>query len=144
MRSPDPKNFYVETRDAGKIIVVDLGFLGDTVHLVPALWEIKEHYPKAALHVLASPLGCELLGMVGCVDKAWVFPLGPPSPKWWEHWGVLRALRLERFDVAFNFSGADRSVFVTAVIRAKRSLAYEGARKHFWQLWLIGDWIPRR
>ncbi|HXD00609.1 MAG TPA: glycosyltransferase family 9 protein, partial [Verrucomicrobiae bacterium] len=121
----------------------DLGFLGDTIHLVPALWEIKDHYPGAELQVVTSPLGCEVLRMVNCVNRARPFPLGPPSPKWWEHWGLLRTLRRERFDVAFNFSGADRSVLVTAVLGAKQSAVYQGTRTHFWQRWLIKHWIPR-
>ena len=144
MPRSSPSHFYRDTRDAAKIVVVDLGFLGDTVHLLPALWEIKDHYPGAALHVLSSPLGCEVLQMVKCVDRAWSFPLGPPSPHWWEHWGLIQKLRRERFDVAFNFSGADRTVLVTAAIRARRTLAYQGARQHFWQPWLISDWLPKQ
>jgi ADP-heptose:LPS heptosyltransferase len=140
----DLQDFLNRTGDAAKVVVVDLGFLGDTIHLIPALWEIKGHYPKAELHVVTSPVGCETLRMAGCVDKACAFPLGPPSPSWWEHWGLLRALRRERFDVAYNFSGADRSVLVTAVLGARHSVVREGARRHFWQRWLIRDWIPRR
>jgi ADP-heptose:LPS heptosyltransferase len=143
MQRDDVKNFHSATRDAKKVLVVDLGFLGDTVHLVPALWEIKDHYFQAELHVLTSPVGCEVLKMVRCVDKSWAFPLGPPSPSWWEHWDVLRALRREKFDVAFNFSGADRSAFVMAFIGAREKIIYQGARKHFWQPWLLGRWIPR-
>jgi ADP-heptose:LPS heptosyltransferase len=56
---------------------------------------------------------------------------------------VLRALRRERFDAAFNFSGADRSVFVEKFIGARHPMAYQGARKHFWQPWLVRNWIPR-
>jgi ADP-heptose:LPS heptosyltransferase len=139
----DLKDFLDRTRGAAKVVVVDLGFLGDTIHLVPALWEIKDHYPKAELHVVTSPVGCEVLRMAGCVDRARPFPLGPPSPKWWEHWGLLRALRRERFDAAFNFSGADRSVLVTAVLGAKESVVYQGARTHFWARRMIKNWIPR-
>jgi heptosyltransferase-3 len=144
MPSLELKTFAERTRAATKVIVVDLGFLGDTVHLVPALWEIKRHYPKAALHVLASPLGGEVLKLVPCVERIWTMPLGPPSPKWWEHWDLLRALRREHFDVAFNFSGADRTMFVTRFIGARQALGYQGARAHFWQPWLVSDWIIRR
>jgi ADP-heptose:LPS heptosyltransferase len=144
MPSPQLQTFAERTRAATKVIVVDLGFLGDTVHLVPALWEIKRQYPRAALHVLASPLGGEVLKLVPCVDRVWAMPLGPPSPKWWEHWDLLRALRRERFDVAFNFSGADRTMLVTRFIGAPHALGYQGARKHCWQPWLVSDWIPRR
>jgi ADP-heptose:LPS heptosyltransferase len=136
--------FYRRTRSARKMVVVDLGFLGDTLHLVPALWEIKRHYPEAALHAVTAPVGAEVLQMVACVDRAWAFPLGPPSPAWWEHGDILRALRRERFDLAFNFSGADRTVFLTALTGARWRLAHAGGREHFWKRWLIHDWVPRQ
>lgn len=144
MQQPDLNEFQAMTRAAKKIAVVDLGFLGDTVHLLPALWEIKDHCPKAELHVLTSPVGSEVLKMAACVDKVWAFPLGPPSPSWWKHLDILRSMRRERFDVSFNFSGADRTVFVSAFLNARHSMAYQGARKHFWQPWLIHHWIHRR
>ena len=40
-------DFYNSTRSARKVIVVDLGFLGDSVHLLPALVEIKRSYVDA-------------------------------------------------------------------------------------------------
>jgi ADP-heptose:LPS heptosyltransferase len=137
------KSFLERTRAAKKIIVVDLGFLGDSVHLVPALWEIKRHYPEAELHTLSAMVGAELLKLAPCVDRAWAFPLTPKSPAWWRHWSIIGALRRERFDVAFNFSGSDRTIFVTALAGARRTLAHEAGRKHFWNHWLAADWVER-
>jgi lipopolysaccharide heptosyltransferase III len=142
MSQPDAASFYNRTQSARKIIVVDLGFLGDSVHLVPALWEIKRHYPAAELHVLSAPVGSEVVKMAQCVDRAWTFPLGPPSPAWWRHWDILRALRRQKFDLAFNFSAADRTIVLTALTGAKWRLAYAGGRHHFWNRWLIKNWIP--
>ncbi|MBI3417829.1 MAG: glycosyltransferase family 9 protein [Verrucomicrobia bacterium] len=141
---PSLPSFYNETRAARKIIVVDLGFLGDSIHLIPALWEIKGHYPQAEVHTLSAPVGAKVLKLAPCVDRAWTFPLGPQSPAWWRHWDMIRALRRERFDLAFNFSGADRAIFLTALTGARWRLAQSGTRDHFWKTWLIGDWVPRR
>jgi len=135
--------FYERSRAARKILVVDLGFLGDSVHLVPALWEIKRHYPAAELHTLSAPVGAEVLRMAPCVDRPWAFPLTSPSPPWWQHWSLLLALRRERFDAAFNFSGADRTLFVTALAGARWSVAVAGGRTHFWSPWLVRDQAPR-
>jgi ADP-heptose:LPS heptosyltransferase len=137
-------HFYERTKSARKIIVVDLGFLGDSVHLIPALYEIKRHYPEAALHTLSATVGAEVLKLAPCVDLAWAFPLTPESPPWWKHWDIIEALRREKFDVAFNFSGADRTIFFTALTGAKWRLAHEGGRKHFWNRWLIRNWVPRQ
>src|SRR5208282_4409873 len=73
------KNFFERTRAAKKIIAVDFGFLGDSVHLVPALWEIKRHYPAAELHTLSATVGAELLRLAPCVDNARAFPLTSKS-----------------------------------------------------------------
>ena len=136
--------FFQRTKAAHKIVVVDLGFLGDTLHLLPALAEIKDHYPAAQLHVVSTPLGAEILAMCPVVDKTWIFPLGPPSPHWHEHWDILLALRREQFDVAINFSGADRTVIITALTGARWRLAQQGNRHHFWQSLLIANWVPRQ
>ena len=134
--------FFARTNAAKKIIVVDLGFLGDAVHLIPALWEIKRHYPEAALHVLTSAVGAEVLSLAPCVDRAWIFPLGPKSPPWWRHWNIIRELRREHFDLALNFSGADRTIFLTALTGAKWRAMRAGRRRHFWSRWLIQDHAP--
>ena len=132
------------TRGARKIIVVDLGFLGDSVHLVPSLWEIKRHYPQVQLHTLSAVVGAELLRLAPCVDRAWAFPLTERSPPWWRHWDILLALRHERFDVAINLSGSDRSIVMTAVTGARWRLGCQAGREHFWNRWLIADWAPRQ
>src|SRR5690349_14489456 len=101
--------FHESTRAAKKIVVVDLGFLGDTLHLIPALQEIKRHYPAAALHVLSSPLGTEVLRLAPCVDCVWPLEIDPARRNWRDHWRMIRALRRERFDLSFNFGGNDRT-----------------------------------
>jgi len=136
--------FYSRTRAARKIIVVDLGFLGDTVHLVPALWELKGAYTDAGLHVLTSMVGVEVLQLAPCVDRAWGIEMQPGKRTLKDQWRILRALRRERFDVAFNFSGADRTIFMTALTGARWRVAYSGGRQHFWNSWLIPNWAPRQ
>jgi len=136
--------FYQQTKSARKIIVVDFGFLGDSVHMVPALWEIKRNYPVAQLHTLSAELGAEVLKLAPCVDVACGFPLGAKSPPWWRGLGLLQKLRREKFDLAINFSGADRTIFVTAYTGAKWRVAQQGSRNHFWAKWLIPHWVPRQ
>jgi ADP-heptose:LPS heptosyltransferase len=51
-------------------------------------------------------------------------------------------LRRERFDVAFNFTGSDRSLFAMIFIGAPNGLAYVG-RKHFWNRWIPAEWVAR-
>jgi heptosyltransferase I len=140
---PTKNSFLERTRAATKIIVVDFGFLGDSIHLVPALWELKRQYAGAELHTLSASVGAELLALAPCVDRPWAFPLTAKSPPWWKHWDILWALRRQRFDAAFNFTGSDRSLFATAFIGAPWTLGLEAGRRHFWNGWLVSDLVPR-
>ena len=144
MQQVNEAGLYARTRAAGKILVVDLGFLGDTIHLVPALWEIKRHYPQAALHVLTSTLGAEALRLAPCADRAWAVELHPGKRTLRQQWQILRSLRRERFDLAFNFSGADRTIMMTALAGARCKVAHEAGREHWWNRWLISNWVSRR
>ena len=44
--------FYEESRSARRVMLLDLGFLGDSIHLLPALWVLRKAYPEAELHVM--------------------------------------------------------------------------------------------
>lgn len=142
--SVDLDDFYRKTRTARKIIVVDLGFLGDSVQLMPALRELKQNYPGAELHVLTSPLGAEMLSLAPFVDRAWGLELARGRRSWRQHLRLVWRLRRQRYDVAFNFSGADRTVIMTALCGARWRVSHMGGRWHFWNAWLIPHWIPRQ
>lgn len=140
----DSPSFFDRTRTARKILVVDLGFLGDSVHLVPACWELRRNYPEAELHTLSATVGSEVLRLAPCVDRAWAYPLTKPSPPWWKHLEILGHLRRERFDVALSFSGGDRPVLVTALCGARFRLVHDSGRHHFYNRWIIPTWVPRQ
>ena len=125
-----------------KVLVVDLGFLGDTIHLIPALHELRRHHAGAALHVVTTPVGAEVLGLVRGLDRVWSYPLGNPSPPWWRHLDLQWGLAQERFDWAVNFSGADRTLFVTAFAGIRRRATREGRRYGVWQRLLAGRVVP--
>jgi ADP-heptose:LPS heptosyltransferase len=130
-------------REARNLLVVDLGFLGDALHLAPALWEIRRHCPRARLHVVTSPLGCEVMRLLPCVDRSWPLELLPDRRSLREQWRLIRALRRERFDVAFNLGAVDRSVILTGLAGARWRLGHLSGRDHFWLRWFIPYWVNR-
>ena len=64
-------NFLHRTRHARKVMVLDLGFLGDTVHLLPALWLVRQAYPAAELHVTVAAHITSLMDCVPWVNRVW-------------------------------------------------------------------------
>ncbi len=125
--------------DLQRLLVVDLGFLGDTIHLIPALHELRRHHVHARLDVVTTPVGAQVLEMVPNLGRVWTYPLGNPSPPWWRHLDLQRALRREHYDLSLNFSGADRSLFVAGFAGIPRRLTRTPARGGAWRRWLGGS-----
>ena len=125
------------------MLVIDPGLLGDAIHLLPALSELRNNYPRAELHAITSPAGAGILGMSGCRVQAWPLEQDRQKRTLSAQWRVLSALRRLRFDVSINFADHDRNTFHAAFIGARHRLALRGDRWHFWSHWLIPHWIGR-
>jgi len=92
-----------------KILVVDLGFLGDTVHSIPALRALAD--AGARLDVMTTPVGSEVLSMVPEIQRSWVTPLRKPSPPWWQGLAQLHQIRFQKYDAALSWIGSDRNLY---------------------------------
>jgi heptosyltransferase-3 len=109
----DSETFWNHAKHARKLLVLDLGFLGDTVHLLPSLWSIRQAWPEAELHVMVAEHVTELLEVTPWVDHVWGYPRFPKGPKPWQDLGRVRKLRAARFDAVINLNGSDRSSLLT-------------------------------
>lgn len=92
-----------------KILVVDLGFLGDTVHSVPALRVLAAS--GAQVDVMTTPVGAEVLSMVPELHRIWVTPLRKPSPPWWQGLAQICEIRGQKYDAALSWIGSDRNLY---------------------------------
>jgi heptosyltransferase-1 len=101
--------------------VVDLGFLGDTVHSVPALRALAA--TGAEVDVMTTPVGAEVLSMVPELHRIWITPLRKPSPPWWQGVAQLCQIRIQKYDLALTFSGADRNLLCVAFSGARERIA---------------------
>jgi ADP-heptose:LPS heptosyltransferase len=109
----NPKSFYREAKNARKLLVLDLGFLGDTIHLLPALWAIRQAWPVAELHVMVAEHVTSLLDVAPWINQVWGYPRFPKGPKPWQDWDRIRRMRSARFDAILNLNGSDRSSTLT-------------------------------
>ena len=115
------KNFVEKTQWAKKIMVLDLGFLGDSVHLLPALWIIRQNYPNAELHVAVSTQVTSLFDAVPWVAKVWSYMRYPRHATLMENIQFIRDMRRQKYDLLINLNGSDRSYFLSFFIHAKVS-----------------------
>jgi hypothetical protein len=122
MASSSRESFLERTRTALRVMVLDLGFLGDTVHLLPALWMVRQAYPQAELHVAVSSHITSLMECVPWVNKTWGYMRYPRHATLLENFQIIRRLRREKFDVVINLNGSDRSSWLTFFSGAKERL----------------------
>ena len=103
-------------------MVLDLGFLGDTIHLLPALWRVRQAYPQAELHVTVSTHITSLMNCVPWVNRTWGYMRYPRHATLRENLQMVAALRREKFDVVINLNGSDQSSWLTFLSGARERL----------------------
>jgi heptosyltransferase-2 len=99
-----------------KILVINLGGIGDLLLSTPALRALKNAYPAARLSVLVSPRAGDLAKRLPFIDMVYTFHAS---------WETFSALRKERFDLAVNMrtlvsqAGAMKMRALIGIIGAK-------------------------
>jgi ADP-heptose:LPS heptosyltransferase len=122
MAESNPENFLQRTRNAKKIMVLDLGFLGDTIHLMPALWMVRQAYPEAELHVTVASHVVSIMDCLPWVDRIWGYMRYPRHATLGENIDFIGRLRREEFDALINLNGSDRSCWLTFFSGARERL----------------------
>ncbi len=120
MAGSAPKDDPVYSRDrVRKILIVDCGFLGDTIISLPTVSSFRRAFPDARISVLMHPNWSDVWKHVRDYDE-----LIPYEPPWVRHPGALRLsdipayralagrLRRERFDLVADLRGDGRNILL--------------------------------
>jgi heptosyltransferase-3 len=127
-------SFYDATRGARRVMLLDLGFLGDSIHLLPSLWLLRNAYPDAELHVMVSEHVTKIMEVAPWIDRVWGYPRYPRRAKWYQDIDRVRRLRASKFDGVVNLNGSDRSSILTGLSGARWRLGRrpEDGGPSFW------------
>ncbi len=104
-------------------MVLDLGFLGDTVHLLPALWDGAAGLPESP-SCMSPWRHMSFLSWIAFPGSAqvWGYMRFPRHATLRENAAMISRLRREKFDVVINLNGSDRSSWLTFLSGARERL----------------------
>jgi ADP-heptose:LPS heptosyltransferase len=118
---------YSKPPQMRRILIIQLGDIGDVVWSLPALQAVREAYPGAEVSVLLREGSGSLLAAGTLPPK--IFEV---RKKLGESLRLIRALRRERFELVFDFRGDERGAYMAfltgAPMRAANHLSLPGLR----------------
>ena len=112
----------MELQDVKKILIVNLGGIGDILLSLPAVRALRVSYPGARIDIMAVERACELARISGAFDGVFVYArrIGKDLP-------LILRLRRHRYDLIVNmrtmvsWPGALKVFLLLAVIGARKS-----------------------
>ncbi len=114
-----------------KILLIRLDHIGDLLMTTPAIHALKSRFPESSLSLLASPSSLPIVAGNPEIDKVFAFRV-----PWYDggraqgfslrqYLRLLRRLRRERFDLAIDFRGDLRVLFLFSFLAgAKQRLGF--------------------
>ena len=114
-----------------RLLIVRLGAFGDIVHTIPAQQRIRACLPDCEIHWLTEERFVPFLEAVPGIARVWVAGLKnwswPASVR--PFFGLVRALRRQKFDAAIDFQGLLKSAALTRLSGATLTLGPADSRE---------------
>lgn len=134
MNSPK-ETFQSVALDHARILLIKPSSLGDIVHTLPVVAAIKARWPAAHLTWLVKRQWADLVERVEGVDRVW-----PVEATAGGLIGQVRALRVERFDLAVDLQGLFRSGVLAGFCGAPRRIGFANGREG--SPWFYTELVP--
>ncbi|HUG21971.1 lipopolysaccharide heptosyltransferase I [Piscinibacter sp.] len=134
-----------------RVLIVKLSSLGDVVHTMPVVNDIRTAYPDALIDWVVEPGFAPLVRRVSGIHSSIECALRRWRKGWWtspvrHEWREFRdAMRGERYDAIIDFQGLTKSALVARLARGTRyGLANqtEGSAYERPARWLVHHAIP--
>jgi heptosyltransferase I len=115
----------VSIPDGGRICIVMMSAVGDTVHVLPVVTALKRHDPGVRITWVLQPLPTSLVRGHAAVDEILPFD---PRRGWRAFADIAKLLRRRQFDLVIDLQVAMKAGIVTALAPAPRKLGFDRAR----------------
>ncbi len=113
---------------APRFLIVKLSAIGDIIHTLPALMDLRHHFPESEIDWIVEPAAAPLLRNSGTLNRVievstqdWRrSPISATTLK--EIGGTIRELRRRRYQTALDFQGLSKSALLARLSGAAEVL----------------------
>jgi lipopolysaccharide heptosyltransferase II len=122
------------TSGSGRILVIKLAMLGDTILLEPVLRALRNKYPGSRISMLCSPVNEEIVKNWDFMDEYIVFDAAACLKYPWKFAGLLLGLRKKNFDISLDFETWPRIIPIMtylAGVRTRLGFKVDGQHRHY-------------
>ncbi len=122
--------FLPRSNSVRRILLMRMDQIGDVVFTIPAVRAIKRKYPDASIDYLVGPWSEELVELLPEIGKIISFPDNWFSPSFSlkkcaaNFFGALRELKRGKYDLAIDFRGDFRNIFLLFLAGIPERLSY--------------------
>lgn len=118
-----------------KILIIKPSSLGDVIHAIPLVHDIKDMDSSSEIHWLVNSSFADVVKAVNGVDKVILF-----DRHLWRNkkgffkgfsnlFNLIKLLQSEKYDAALDLQGLFRSAFFTFISKAKRKIGFKETRE---------------
>jgi ADP-heptose:LPS heptosyltransferase len=119
-----------------RILIVQLGRIGDMILATPMFSMIKKHYPDSELNVLASRINYPIIKNNPNVDEIFVLDKAPHKliP-------LITRIRSKSFDYLIDAKDhhSTESSIIARIVRANMKIGYNPSKKQYFTVGIDGD-----
>lgn len=112
-----------------KILFFKPGAIGDFLHTLPALAQLRKHFPAASVTVVVSPGQVELIKGTTIADEVIIFDKQAIKKRFGLLIEFALLLRKNRFDLFVDLQPSLRSLFLRKMAGARQSLVYRKQKR---------------
>ena len=101
-----------------KILIIKLSSLGDIIHTLPLVHQLRQHYPEAQIDWLVGNKGLEILLLINELNN--VYPLNLKS---------LQAIQKQNYDYVIDVQGLLKTAILARLTFGKKLIGFKNTRE---------------
>ena len=112
-----------------RILIIASMMIGDTIMLIPALRVLKKKFPDARISLLCEPVVQIILADQRLADDFYIIKTpwlhkNDGKKQLYQIWQSIREANTTKYDIAIDFRGDWRNIFLMNFIKARRKISF--------------------